>query len=269
MTLISQLNNSEYIHSVYLALKSSGIAICNIEKSNYSVRTKSDLTPVTEADLESDRIICEALLRMYPTIPVISEETFSNRTINSDKFWLLDPLDGTKEFIAGNGEYCISLALIENAQPIEAYIFAPRSDEFWFAKKNHGAYKLVNNKFIKLTASKSEKGPLLLLRSRSHHNSLEENWYNRISEDRKINIEVQGSAIKFCRIAEGMADLYIKKGNIYSWDIAAGNLILRESGGDIIAYPDGKQIQYLSTEFKMPFFLAYSFRIKKPQDMLI
>lgn len=112
---------------IFRALQDAGDAISSIESAGYNIQTKSDSTPVTEADLLSDSIIRKALSEISPDIPVASEEQAFN-TDNVDtpaKFWLLDPLDGTKEFIKGNGEYCISLALIVNNRPVEAYIYAP------------------------------------------------------------------------------------------------------------------------------------------------
>ena len=258
-------------YAIVNLLKKTGSEIRRIElEGDYNIELKADNSPVTLADYTSDSIISKGLKSLYPEIDIVSEETIAGKNINANKFWLLDPIDGTKEFIAGNGEYCISLALIESGYPIQGYIYAPYSDECWIAHKNKGAIKLQGKTELDISGIKQDSSnPLLLLRSRSHNTDEEESWYRKVSKGYKINIRQQGSAIKFCRIAEGSADLYIKMGSIYGWDIAAGDLILSECGGGLFSYPDGSSILYGSEVKKMPHFLACSNRIKYPLDWLV
>jgi 3'(2'), 5'-bisphosphate nucleotidase len=269
-TLLMELSKKRL--EIISALRHAGEAMIHLEESgDYKINNKSDQTPVTCADKISDSIIRKMLVRVYPDIPVISEEHSPSglADINPFSFWLLDPLDGTKEFIKGNGEYCISLALIENKRPVEAYIYSPVDDKFRIAVKGMGAYRIVNDSLVKLPASDSrEKESLLLLRSRSHHGKEEIDWLARASEHEEIESYEQGSAIKFCRIAEGNADLYVKKGRIFGWDIAAGDLILKESGGGIISFDTGKELYYNSGDLTMPHFLAYGSRINNPEHYL-
>ncbi|MEE4115900.1 MAG: 3'(2'),5'-bisphosphate nucleotidase CysQ [Marinilabiliaceae bacterium] len=264
--MILALKTKKIISSVELA----GTSIRAIEKkAAYTTVYKQDNSPLTEADLESDRIITEALAKICPGIPVISEESL-RPSENSKIFWLLDPIDGTKEFIAGNGEYCISLALIDRGRPVEAYLHAPVSKITWFALKGRGAYRLKNNKAVKLP-DKNIKGnkAFRVLKSRSHHAETESLWFERCSEKHKMESSVQGSAIKFARIAEGSADLHIKKGRIFGWDIAAGDLLLSESGGGMAAYPSGSEIVYYPENKIMPEFLAYGHRVSNPALFLL
>jgi 3'(2'), 5'-bisphosphate nucleotidase len=253
------------------ALQDAGQAISAIEAGAYKISHKDDSSPLTDADLISDSIIRKALSNLSPDIPVVSEEQeVKTESIElPGKFWLLDPLDGTKEFIKGNGEYCISLALIISGRPVEGYIYSPVQKVLWYAIKGQGAFRLENTAKVRLPSlgSKEEKS-WLLLRSRSHHNNKEETWYKKASENREIIINYQGSAIKFCRIAEGSADLYVKKGRIFGWDIAAGDLILEESGGKLAAYGNDREISYKFDKAEMPFFVACGHRVVNPENWL-
>jgi 3'(2'), 5'-bisphosphate nucleotidase len=236
------------------------------------VYKRQDFSPVTRADLESDSFIRGKLGKLTPGINVISEEEAKSWCIQSEynKFWLLDPIDGTKEFIAGNGEYCISLALIDRDRPVEAYLHAPVSKITWFAIKGRGAYRLENNKAVKLPDKNTNGNKAFrVLKSRSHHAETESLWFERCSEKHMLESSVQGSAIKFARIAEGSADLHIKKGRIFGWDIAAGDLLLSESGGGMTAYPSGSEIVYYPGNKIMPEFLAYGHRISNPAVFLL
>lgn len=257
---------------IFESLREAGDSIRRMEAVDYNINRKSDKSPVTNADLISDSIIRKALYNISPDIPVVSEEQ-PLKTENIEmprKFWLLDPLDGTKEFIKGNGEYCISLALIEAGRPSEGYIYSPVQNILWYAIKDQGAFRLENDTREKLPSSHSfkENNSWLLLRSRSHHNNREEEWHRQASVIKKISVDYQGSAIKFCRIAEGSADLYIKKGKIFGWDIAAGDLILSESGGRLIAYGPDREISYKFDKSEMPCFVACGHRVVNPERWL-
>lgn len=257
---------------IFESLREAGDNIRRIESGTYIINNKSDKSPITDADLISDSIIRNMLSDNFKDIPVLSEEQ-SNSQGSNDKpslFWLLDPLDGTKEFIKGNGEYCISLALIEEGRPVEAYIYWPAQMILWYAIKGEGAYRVEDNKASKLPINNKETGsPLLLLQSRSHTKNEEVLWYEKASLIENIEIQQQGSAIKFCHIAEGRADFYIKKGRIYGWDIAAGDLILSESGGRLMSYGLGGDIIYSFDKSEMPHFIACSYRIDNPAEWLL
>ena len=260
------------INQVHDALRKAGKEIRNFEKSGIlDIKYKSDLSPLTIADDTSNSVITGILKNIFPDIPVLSEEDDIKPETKGccDLFWLLDPLDGTKEFIKGNGEYCISLALIEKGRPVEAYIYWPTKKILWYAIKGEGAYRVKDKEASKLPLKNPDKkSTLLLLRSRSHHKHEEVLWYEKASLVKDIEIQQQGSAIKFCFIAEGSADFYIKKGKIHGWDIAAGDLILSESGGKLMAYGLTSEISYNYDKSEMPHFIACSYRIDKPENWL-
>jgi len=259
----------EIIRSI---LSEASARILEIYNSDtFDVMVKEDRSPVTQADLASDRVIIERLHQLTPGLTIISEESepaIQETGQATDRYWLLDPLDGTKEFIARNGEFCISLALVENGCPVEGYIFAPVSGEYWYAVKGKGAFKWIDGNPVKLPVTQLS-GDYILMKSRSHHGAPEERWISIAGKH--INLHpplTHGSAIKFGLIAEGRADLYLKKRGIYGWDIAAGAVILQESGGGIIEFDSGRPVKFNPDKNPVPHFLAYGSRITDPGSLL-
>ena len=244
------------------------------------VKHKTDLTPVTNADISSERIIKTELGLLTPDIPLIGEESekvsYDERKGYS-QLWLLDPIDGTRELIAGNGEYCICLALVKDNIPVEGYIYAPSSGEFWYAIKDKGAFKETDEGYKKLPLTdpsppnKQVSFPwdgFIIMKSRSHHNFAERRWIRKLGKKTSLKVKKQGSAIKFCRIAEGIADLYVKKGRIFEWDVAAGQIILEESGGGVLGFETGSPLKYNEAHLRLKPFLAFGSRISKPTTFL-
>lgn len=255
--------------SIIALLLEAGRAIREIEKGTYTISSKSDSSPVTGADIRSDTIIREGLALIDAGVLVLSEEVPEMKAGGVGDFWLLDPLDGTKEFIAGNGEYAISLARVSEGRPVEGYIHAPVSGSTWFALSGKGAFRMLSPGSTpeKLPAVKPPPS-LVLLKSRSHHSVREEDWLARARENFRVITRVQGSAIKFGVIASGAADLYVKMGNIYEWDIAAGDIIVNESGGRVLTFDGGKQISYTGERRTVPWFKACSARAAETGGLL-
>jgi 3'(2'), 5'-bisphosphate nucleotidase len=253
------------ILSVLSLLEKAGNEIMNVYRGDdFNTILKEDNSPVTRADMASDKIIKSGLAEITPEINVFSEETkevsFSERS-EWNPIWILDPLDGTKEFIARNDEFCISLALVERNSPVAGFIFAPVSKTSWYAIKGEGAYRVMNNLREKLPVN-SGKGPFRINISRSHFSDREAAWIEKFSKENQAVIEIWGSAIKFCRIAEGVSDIYPKFSPIHEWDMAAGHLIIEEAGGRIIEYGTGKIPVYNKEDYHQPPFIAFGKRIK-------
>lgn len=243
----------------------AGIKILDIYNSNdFKTTIKEDNSPVTIADLASDNLIKTGLAKITPGIPVFSEETkevdFEIRT-RWNPLWILDPLDGTKEFIAKNNEFCISLALVLNNSPIAGFIHAPVTSETWVAIKGKGAYKIVEGKEIPLPFFTPSWAYRITI-SRSHHIESEAIWIENLKKQHEAVVAIQGSAIKFCRIAEGISDIYPKFGLINEWDIAAGHLIIEESGGNIIETQSQGHPVYNKKSYLQPPFIAFGARMK-------
>lgn len=213
------------------------------DSASMQVEYKSDNSPLTLADKESNKIICHSLKSKYPEIPILSEEgaqiDYKERK-RWTKFWLIDPIDGTKEFIKKNGEFTINIALIDRNEPILGVIFAPAKSTLYMAKKNCGAFK-INTKvkldslddFTKISVS-NQLDCVRIVGSRSHSNANFTNWVKKKFPNAKI-VEA-GSSLKFCLIAEGKADIYPRFGPTSEWDIAAGHIIINEAGGKISTF---------------------------------
>ncbi|HVN58095.1 MAG TPA: 3'(2'),5'-bisphosphate nucleotidase CysQ [Bacteroidales bacterium] len=253
------------ISSVLALLTRAGNEIMKVYASdNFGIRFKEDESPVTKADYASDTIIKNGLSVITPGIPVYSEETrdvpYSVRSEWKD-LWILDPLDGTKEFIARSDEFCISLALITEGRAVAGFIQAPVTGEIWFAQKDEGAWKVANGNRVRLPLAKGE-GPFSINISRTHHSKNEEEWIVRFMQDNEAVTHITGSAIKFSRIAEGSSDLYPKFSLIHEWDIAAGQIIIEEAGGRIIEPATGKPPVFNKEDYHQPPFVAFGPRVK-------
>jgi 3'(2'), 5'-bisphosphate nucleotidase len=247
-------------------LKNAGKEILRIyHNGDFQTRLKEDQSPVTIADIASDSIIKKGLKEITPSVPVFSEETkeiaYEIRS-SWNPLWILDPLDGTKEFIGLNGEFCICLALVKDGKPFAGFIYAPITNEFWYALSDKGAYKIEAERCYKLPLHVHE-GPVVIIASRSHHSKNEEIWIENFQKKHDSIISIQGSAIKFCRIAEGNADIYPKFGLINEWDVAAGNIIVEESGGKMVELLTGLSPCYNKKDYVQPHFIVTGSRLKE------
>ena len=200
--------------------------ILEIYNSDFKINYKSDSSPLTLADTESNKIICEKLKKEFKKIPIISEEN-KVRNLSSETFFLVDPLDGTKEFIARNGEFTVNIGLVINNKPKLGVIQIPvRSTQYF----TDGVYSYKYKKTLKKISSLNNNKNIKLTVSRSH---LDPETKKFIQNNKDISILKAGSSLKFCLIAEGKADFYIRNGKTMGWDIAAGIAILKTAGGSI------------------------------------
>ena len=256
-------NKSLVIDVSNIALK-AGREIMNYYNSNSNVLTKEDKSPLTEADLASNNIIIEKLRLLNNNVPILSEESLVewDERKNWNTYWLIDPLDGTKEFINKNGEFTVNIALIKNAEPILGIIYSPFLSELYFAQKDKGAYKINCSQTIKslensvkiLSNNKKKSDEIIIIGSRSHSNNKFNEWINK--NYKNYQILQKGSSLKFCEIANGNADLYPRFGPTSEWDIAAGHIILEEAGGFLKTF-ENEFIKYNSKESLInPEFLA-------------
>lgn len=207
------------------------LEVYNSEIESQEIESKADNSPLTLADRLANEIICESLAKLYPTIPIISEEIqlpdYEQRK-NWNRFWLVDPLDGTKEFVKRNGQFTVNIALIENGVPVLGVIQVPVSGEVYFADKN-GAFVWRNNIKNQIKVS-NKRIDLIAVGSSSHASSGDIN----VLSDFPITSHVaMGSSLKFCLIAEGKADIYYREGPTMEWDTAAGEAILIGAGGSV------------------------------------
>lgn len=246
------------IEQLLVIAKRAGDAILNIYHSDdLGVESKDDDSPLTKADKAANDIICEGLKKITPNILIVSEE---NKAIDYDVrskepfLWMVDPLDGTKEFIKKNGEFTVNIALIHNQRSVAGIVYAPVLDLMYYAIEGEGAYVIDNNEQIKLSTNKfkREDKHLRIVCSRSHLNEDTKSFVDSCIEPKLIS---KGSSLKFLIIAEGNAELYPRLAPTMEWDTAAAHIILTESGGNIYQ-PDGSAILYNKKNLLNPHFIA-------------
>jgi 3'(2'), 5'-bisphosphate nucleotidase len=236
--------------------------------SDFGIEAKDDLSPITRADKSANKIIYEHLIPLG--IPILSEEgkSISWETRKTwDTFWLIDPLDGTKEFIKKNGEFTVNIALIEKGNPVLGVIFVPVSCELYYGNQN-GSYKSAINineiTDIKQIILKSVKLPcffqeenFLIVGSRSHLNEETEKYINQIESGGKPKVLfTKGSSLKLCMVATGEANIYPRMGPTMEWDIAAGHAIALFAGKSVTQYPSGKPLVYNKENLLNPSFVV-------------
>jgi len=204
------------------------------KQSNVGVETKHDNSPVTEADMAAHHIIERGLRSLTPDIPLLSEES-SNKIKKQRQqwpaYWLVDPLDGTKEFIAGSGEFSVNIALIENHKPIFGLIYIPMTETFYYAAENCGAWKQDKGESPESIQTKPYSDRLLVtVSSRTRQQPIKELLQDFVPFD----LLIVGSSLKMCLIAEGEVDVYPRLGDTSEWDTAAAQIILEQAGGAIL-----------------------------------
>ncbi len=205
-----------------------------------SVQQKKDNSPVTEADLAASELICQQLQAHYPDIPVLSEENVEDITEETrqswDRYWLVDPLDGTKEFIRGSDEFTVNIALIEDGQTMLGVVYAPCLKITWGGDIINGiALRRDEHEEISIFGSMPES-PLRILTSRSHGNARQASFLEAMTAVTAITATPMGSSLKLCKIAEGSADLHVRFGPTCEWDTAAAQAILEAAGGRIVDF---------------------------------
>jgi 3'(2'), 5'-bisphosphate nucleotidase len=216
-------------------VKEAGKAILEVYGTNFDVQCKEDHSPLTLADQRSHRIIADSLRSRYPQIPVLSEEgkevPFEARR-GWERFWLVDPLDGTKEFVKRNGEFTINVALIEGNAPLLGVIYIPVQDRLFLADVREGCWVAADGDLKQIrVAAGAPKGPVRIVRSRSHPSPGLEELLSLMPEHEIVN---RGSALKFCAVANGEADFYPRFGPTWEWDTAAGQAIVTAAGGTML-----------------------------------
>jgi 3'(2'), 5'-bisphosphate nucleotidase len=255
-----RLNKEDLLQIVAIS-QEAGKAILEVYQKDFSVDHKEDNTPLTEADLAANHIISSALKILFPTIPIISEEedipSYEDRK-NWEYCWVVDPLDGTREFIKRNGEFTVNIALLHFQKPVLGVVYVPVEDTVYYALEDIGAFKSIKNiekslpNFVSIlpnleswkTFQWNDK-LLSILASRSHINEATQDFISTIENNNaKVEYISKGSSIKFCMVAEGAADVYPRYSPTMEWDTAAAHAIVLMCGRDIIDVDTGKTLLY-------------------------
>jgi 3'(2'), 5'-bisphosphate nucleotidase len=222
--------------------QAAGREVMDVYAREHEAEIKADGSPLTQADLRSDRVIRDRLQAAFPDIPIVSEESACAQPGAPATFFLVDPLDGTKEFLQRNGEFTVNIALIHRQEPVAGVVLAPALGDIFYAARGVGAWTHTEGRECPLkTALAAPGAPLRVLGSRSHGNDAVGAWLARLG--RPYRLEVAGSSLKFCRIAQGLADLYPRFGPTCQWDTAAGQAVLEGAGGAVLA-GNGQALRY-------------------------
>lgn len=249
--------------------RKAGEAIMEIYNTQFEVIKKEDGSPLTLADQAANKIINDYLLANY-SIPILSEENEDiPYEVRKDwrQLWIVDPLDGTKEFVHKRREFTVNIALVENGKPILGVIYAPVFDEMYYAIKGQGAFFIYKNIKTKLETTSSlkfenksfhspTKKHIKVILSRSHNDGFDINKYLSHT-DFTIQTIAMGSSLKFCRVAQGKVDLNIRMKPTSEWDTAAAQIILEEAGRNLVKYEDGTPLDYNKKDILNPYFVAY------------
>lgn len=206
------------------------------QSGDWTVQAKADDSPLTQADLAANAILVEGLSRLTPDIPIVSEESDPQSIPVAERFWLVDPLDGTRDFVARQDTFVVSVGLIENGSPVYGVIYAPVFGQTWWAAKGRGAF--AEDQPIRNT---SRRTSLIAAGSRSLRSERMEMFDQRFDIKEVLRY---GSALKFCRLAEGEVDLYPRFGPTSEWDTAAGQLIAEEAGCKVLDVSSGQRLRY-------------------------
>ena len=221
----------------------------------FTAEQKADKSPVTAADREAEALIEEGLEQLAPDIPMVGEEAASAGRIpafGKGPFWLVDPLDGTKEFISKNGEFTVNIGLIEHRRPILGVVLAPARGLAWWGAAGQGAVRRENGAVSTITVRPRPAQGAMAVASRSHRDAETDAWLTAQGITDTISA---GSSLKFCLVAEGKADAYPRFGPTMEWDTAAGDAVLRAAGGRVET-TDGKPFLYVKPGFRNPGFIA-------------
>jgi 3'(2'), 5'-bisphosphate nucleotidase len=248
-----------FLSALEIAAREAGDEIIRVRSAGFETERKSDDSPVTEADRAAEAIIMEHLHRLAPGVPVVAEEAFAAGRIpqTDGEFFLVDPLDGTREFVAGRDEFTVNIGLIVRGVPVAGILFAPAKGQM-YAAGPQSAWQIDGASRHVLTGRQPEMAELIAVASRSHRDQATNDLLDALRVSDTVGV---GSSLKFTLLAEGKADLYPRYGRTMEWDTAAGDAILRAAGGQVLDI-HGNPVRYGKTDIEDPFahagFMAFA-----------
>ena len=245
-----------------LALE-AGDKIMEIYNSpDFEVKTKSDASPVTEADEAADALISAGLRAEFPDIALVTEEQADSHDQDVSTFLIVDPLDGTKEFVNRRGDFTVNIAYVLDGVPVRGVVYAPAKERLFYTDAGGNAVE-EQGPFAKDTVgtlspirvSKPDNGALLVVASKSHRDQATDDYIGKYNV---ADMKSAGSSLKFCLVATGEADIYPRVGRTMEWDTAAGHAVLVGAGGDVVRFDNHQPLRYGKEIFANPFFIAYA-----------
>lgn len=231
-------------------------------QDDFEVEAKSDDSPVTAADKAADAIISAGLRATFPEVMLVTEEQSATHTTTGKTFLIVDPLDGTKEFIHRRGDFTVNIALVENGVPTRGVVYAPAKSRMFFTQADGQTVEETGN-FDKnkvgatqpIRVSDPDNGALMVVASKSHRDQATDDYINKYAVK---DMKSAGSSLKFCLIATGEADIYPRLGRTMEWDTAAGHAVLNGAGGRVVRFDDQTPLTYGKAGYANPFFIAYA-----------
>lgn len=241
----------------------AGAKIMEIYNSDdFEVKSKSDDSPVTAADEAADEIISVGLVDVFPDVMLVTEEQAESHTQKGDTFLIVDPLDGTKEFIHRRGDFTVNIAYVENGVPQRGVVYAPAKNRMFFtqadgqAVEETGSFDLdVIGETTPINVAEGDNSALFVVASKSHRDQATDDYINKYNVK---DMKSAGSSLKFCLVATGEADIYPRVGRTMEWDTAAGHAVLLGAGGNVVRFDDHTPLTYGKEDFANPFFIAYA-----------
>jgi 3'(2'), 5'-bisphosphate nucleotidase len=232
------------------------------ESDDFEIRSKSDESPVTAADEAADEIISKGLRAAFPEMMLVTEEQADTHTTKGDTFLIVDPLDGTKEFIHRRGDFTVNIALVENGSPTRGVVYAPAKDRMFFTRADGQSVEETGEFDVEtvgptkpINVASSDNSALMVVASKSHRDQATDDYINKYAvKDSKS----AGSSLKFCLVATGEADIYPRVGRTMEWDTAAGHAVLSGAGGHVVRFDDHSPLVYGKDDYANPFFIAYA-----------
>jgi 3'(2'), 5'-bisphosphate nucleotidase len=245
-----------------LALEAGDKIMAIYEGPEFDVKSKSDSSPVTEADEAADAIISAGLRAEFPDLALITEEQVASHALSESTFLIVDPLDGTKEFVQRRGDFTVNIAYVKDGVPLRGVVYAPAKRRLFYTLADGTAVEEVGpfakdrpGHVQRLSVAKPDDSALMVVASKSHRDAATDAY---IARYKVKDMTSAGSSLKFCLVATGEADLYPRLGRTMEWDTAAGDAVLRGAGGMVVRFDDHKPLGYGKAGWDNPFFIAYA-----------
>lgn len=229
---------------------------------DFEVKAKSDESPVTEADEAADALISAGIRAAFPDMVLVTEEQAASHGQSASNFIIVDPLDGTKEFIKRRGDFTVNIALVQDGVPIRGVVYAPAKERLFYTEadgrsvEETGPFDIdKKGNVAAISVSKPDNSALLVVASKSHRDAATDAYIGKYNVE---DMKSAGSSLKFCLVATGEADLYPRLGRTMEWDTAAGDAVLRGAGGHVIRFDDHTPFTYGKPGYENPFFIAHA-----------
>ena len=245
-----------------LALEAGDIIMDIYNADDFEVKSKSDDSPVTAADEAADAHISAGLRAAFPDVTLITEEQADSHALSAHTFLIVDPLDGTKEFIHRRGDFTVNIAYVEDGVPQRGVVYAPAKGRLFYTDAAGVSVEEVGDldkttigTTVPISVSTPDNNGLMVVASKSHRDQATDDYINKYAVN---DMKSAGSSLKFCLVATGEADIYPRVGRTMEWDTAAGHAVLTGAGGHVVRFDDHTPLTYGKEDFANPFFIAYA-----------